>query len=195
MRWKKQVEAEILAILRRSPVPEDYQHALNVREWVRRLKPDADTALELAALSHDLERAMPARKVQRRHFRDYDAFKRAHAENSARIVQEILTRHGVETNLVRRVTELVRHHEFGKDGDADASVLKDADSLSFFEINLPHYFAREGAEETRARMLWGYRRLSPRARKHLSAFRYDDERLNHLLQELKEMSEPMELEV
>jgi hypothetical protein len=41
-------------------------------------------------------------------------------------------------------------------------LLKDADSISFFEINMPLYFQREGYEETLKRCIWGYKRLSPK---------------------------------
>lgn len=184
MPWAKAVEQEILNILKSSPVPEDYPHALNVREWVRRLKPGASYALQLAALAHDLERALPERKVHREEFADYDAFKQAHAENSARIVGELLNRHGVDGEFARRVCRLIRHHEFGIPGDEEAEVLKNADSLSFFEVNLPHYFRREGEREAFRRMVWGYRRLSPAARKWLHRLQYPQTALNRLMRRL-----------
>ncbi len=185
MHWKKQAEQAILEILKRSAVPEDYAHALNVRDWVRRLKPDAGVALELAALGHDLERALADRKVQRADFDSYDAFKRAHAENSARILQALLKRLGADPGVTKRVAELVRHHEFGKPGDAELTVLKDADSLSFFEVNLPAYYEREGESETRFRMQWGYRRLSDSAKRHLHALRGRHPVLRKLLKDME----------
>lgn len=165
-------------------MPEDYPHALNVRQWVRRLKPEASFALQLAALAHDLERALPKRKVRREAFADYDAFKQAHAENSACIAGELLNKHGVEKELARRVCRLIRHHEFGIPGDEETEILKDADSLSFFEVNLPHYFRREGEAEAFRRMVWGYRRLSPAARKRLHHLRYPAPSLKRLMRRL-----------
>lgn len=169
-----------------SPVPEDYEHATNVLEWVKRLKPDADTALEIAALSHDIERALPDRKVVRSGYATYDAFKLAHAENSARIIRELLARYPLEKEIVEKVCFLIGYHEFGKDDDPELAVLKEADSLSFFHVNVPYYLRREGEDETYFRMQWGYRRLSDRTRLHLRALRYDEAILNKLLQEVIE---------
>ena len=49
-------------------------------------------------------------------------------------------------------------------GDPRSDLLKDADSLSYFDVNLPLYFERNGWQETHRRCVWGYRRLSERAR-------------------------------
>ena len=73
----------------------------------------------------------------------------------------------------------MRHHETG--GDPRADLLKDADSLSFFQVNLPHYYARNSVEETRRRCLWGYRRLSEKQRRVVATFRYPDKTLESLL--------------
>jgi hypothetical protein len=178
------IEQEILKVLSRSPLPEDYRHALNVRDWVRRLEPDAGTALQLAALCHDIERAFPERKVLRDDYASYDDFKRAHASNSARITRELLLEHSLDKELVERVCFLVRHHEFGYDGDPEVTVLKDADSLSFFDVNVLHYLQREGEAETLRRMRWGYRRLSDTGKQFLADFRYRDGVLSGLLQKL-----------
>jgi len=182
--FDQRIEHEILRILSNSPVPEDYDHALNVLEWVRRLQPDSGAALQLAALGHDLERALPNRKVWRREFDTYDSFKRAHAENSAVIMRELLAKYPLDKDIVARVCYLIRYHEFGKDDDPELVVLKDADSLSFFEINLPHYFRREGERETFSRMQWGFRRLSERARRYLQSMKYEEEILNRFLLEI-----------
>ncbi len=154
-----------------SSTPEDPAHADNTLHWLLRLKPDADAALQLAALGHDIDRASPD-KVQRRDFTDYDAFKAAHARHSAEILQELLTRHGVPAAVVARTCELVRRHEVG--GTPDADVLKDADSLSYFDTNLPLYLRREGEEEALCRSIWGLQRLSARALAMLRTWRFED---------------------
>ena len=167
---EQSIETEILEILRRSALPEDYEHALNVLEWVNRLKPNPDSPLCIASLGHDIERALPERKVQRINFLSYDDFKRAHAENSAKIINEMLSRYPIAQDVIEKVHYLIANHEFGKEGDFDLTILKDADSLSFFEINLPHYLHREGEKETYFRMQWGYDRMSERAKLFLKNF-------------------------
>lgn len=182
------IRNEILEILSHSLVPEDYEHALHVLKWVTQLKPNADFALRIASLGHDIERAVPEQKVQRMQFPSYDDFKRAHAENSARIVHEILCRYPIAQDVIARVHYLITNHEFGKDADIDLTILKDADSLSFFEINLPYYVDREGEEETYFRMQWGYDRMSGRAKQLLKEFTNGEDILYDFLQKVQRVS-------
>lgn len=80
----------ILDTIGSSPVPEDYPHALNTLEWIRKLGAHDDPLLEIAALGHDIERSVAGVKVRRSDFSDYESFKAAHAENSASIVSQIM---------------------------------------------------------------------------------------------------------
>ena len=182
------IKNEILQVLSHSGVPEDYEHALHVLKWVNRLKPDADFSLRIASIGHDIERALPEQKVERMNFPAYDDFKRAHAENSATIVNEILSRYPIAQAVIERVHYLIANHEFGKEGDLDLTILKDADSLSFFEINLPYYFHREGETETYFRMQWGYARMSESAKQFLKNFSNGEDILNDFLQKVQSVS-------
>ncbi len=154
-------EDRIRAFIAKSQVPEDPAHAENTVQWLLRLWPDADMALRLAALGHDIDRAAPD-KVRREDFQDYDRFKAAHADHSAFILDHLLRECAVDDQLRVEVCRLVKLHETG--GDARADLLRDADSLSYFDTNLPHYYQREGWEETLRRCEWGVQRLSKRAR-------------------------------
>ena len=151
---------KIRAIISKSGVPEDPIHAENVLQWLLKLQPDADETLQLAALAHDIERADEKRKIQRSDFSDYNQFKDAHANNSAKILKEILHECHLEQSIIDEACRLVERHEIG--GDSHSDLLKDADSISFFEVNMPLYFQREGYEETLKRCIWGYKRLSPK---------------------------------
>ena len=156
-----------------STVPEDPEHSRNTLKWLLEFDPGADTALRFAALGHDIDRAVEARKVLRADFADYDDFKAAHARNSAAILLEILADCGIEDEaLTREIERLVCAHEVG--GDPRSDLLKDADSLSYFDVNLPLYYARNGWEETRRRCVWGYLRLSPRARSIVAGLKVGD---------------------
>ena len=148
-----------------------------------RLDPDADAALQLAALGHDIDRAVSARKVQRADFDDYDDFKAAHARNGAEILAEILWESGVrEESLAREVERLVCRHEVG--GDPRSDLLVDADSISYFDVNLPHYHSRNSRAETLRRCRWGYERLSPRARSIVAQLHQPSEDLEALMTEV-----------
>ncbi len=52
------LKSEIEETIRNSAVPEDPVHSKNTLEWLLRLNPDADEALKIAALGHDIERAI-----------------------------------------------------------------------------------------------------------------------------------------
>lgn len=175
------VKQEIRAIIAQSSVPEDPIHAENTLQWLLKIKPDADDALQIAALAHDIDRASD-QKVKRDDYEDYDAFKAEHALHSANILRGILEAHGVCPHIIDKACHLVLHHEVG--GDPEADILQDADSISYFDSNLPFYYIREGWQETKRRCLWGYRRLSPKMRTVLPSIRYQDSKLNHMLQEV-----------
>jgi hypothetical protein len=83
---------------------------------------------------------------------------------------------------------LIANHEFGKEGDIDLATLKDADSLSFFEINLPYYFHREGEKETYFRMQWGYDRMSEKAKEFLKKFSNEEDILENFLKKIQSLS-------
>jgi hypothetical protein len=172
---------KIRAIISNSSVPEDQIHAENVLEWILKLKPDADEALQIAALAHDIDRADEKRKTSRSDFNDYDAFKAAHAKNSARILRKILNGCHVEPTIIDEACRLVGRHEAG--GDLCSDLLKDADSISFFEVNMPLYFQREGYEETLKRCIWGYKRLSPKMKVICQKMTYSHHSLVKILQE------------
>jgi len=165
-----------------SKVPEDPLHAENTLDWVLKLMPEADEALKLAALGHDIDRAIETRRVQKNRFRSFDEFKAAHATNSAEILGSILEECGVEECVRFEVCRLVSLHETG--GDERSDILKNADSLSFFQDNLPLYFARNGWMETKRRAMWGYARLSPELRQIVGQFGFESEDINALLREV-----------
>lgn len=145
------------------------------------LDPRADQALQIAALAHDIERAVEARKVCRADFSNYDAFKAAHARNGAKMLREILDECAVAKSIVDEACRLVALHEVG--GDPRSDLIKDADSISFFEVNMPLYYRREGREETLRRCIWGYRRLSVPMKQIAKRMTYEDEVLTRLLKE------------
>ena len=190
--YRKAIENEIEDIISRSDVPEDYAHSKSVKEWVLKLMPDADWALQIAAFAHDVERALPQSKVIRSKFSDYNEFKNAHALNSAKVIQEILDEYPLSRKVKNKILSLIRNHELGLTNDVDITILKDADSLSFFEVNLLAYAERNDESEILSRMIWGYQRLSKRARQIVKEFHYENERLNEFLQRIVSLEEKKE---
>jgi hypothetical protein len=178
----ERVRARIREVIAGSSVPEDPRHSTNTLEWLLKFQPCADEALQLAALGHDIDRAVEGSKVLRSDFSDYDDFKAAHARHSAEMLLEILQQCGVEDPaLADEVYRLVCSHEVG--GDARSDLLVDADSLSYFDVNLPLYRERNSREETLRRCAWGFRRLSRRARFIAAKLHPHDDELAQLMEE------------
>jgi hypothetical protein len=114
----------------RSPQADHLERTL---AWAIELEPDASEEVQIAALSHDMERAFPdgsPRWEADRGWQDplYDT---AHTERSARFVGDFLRDHGVPERTVREVIRLVLAHESG--GWPAADIVQAADSLSFLE--------------------------------------------------------------
>ncbi len=172
------VKRKIEEVIKGSSVPEDPIHSKNTLEWLLKLMPDANESLKIAALGHDIERAIEKRKVRLQDYKDYDAFKDAHALNSANVLAEIMQACDIDKKTIDEVFSLVRHHETG--GTDRIDILKDADSISYFEVNLPLYFVRNTLKETKRRCLWGYKRLSDEGKKLFAEFNYQNKDVKYL---------------
>lgn len=173
------LKKKIKEILILSAVTEDSAHSENTLEWLLKLNPDADEALCIAALGHDIERAINKRKIKRQDYKSYDQFKEAHALNSAVILKEIMIKCKLRPEFIEDVYSLICRHEAG--GDKRSDLLKNADAISFFQVNLPLYYTRNNKKETKRRCLWGFKRLSSDLKKVAIDFRYDDNYLELLV--------------
>jgi len=162
-----------------SPVPEDPLHAENTLIWVLRIAPQAGESLKIAALGHDIERAERDRRVRREDFPTYDAYKEAHAARSAELLREIMETCGADSSLTREVVDLVRKHETG--GTPEADILREADSLSFFDTNITLFYEREGRDTTKERILWGLKRLSESSLRFLYEMKFEPPELEILV--------------
>ena len=173
------VKRKIEGVIKGSSVSEDPIHSINTLEWLLKLMPNAGESLKIAALGHDIERAIEKRKVRRQDYKDYDAFKDAHALNSANVLTEIMQACDIDKKMINEVFFLVRHHETG--GTDQVDILKDADSISYFDVNLPLYFIRNNLKETTRRCLWGYKKLSDQGKKIVTELNYQNKEIKSLV--------------
>ncbi len=90
----------------------DYEHALDVWQWVLRLEPCAGRALQLAALFHDIERISSEgdQRVEQ-HAIDYQSFKNAHAWVGAQLAAHTLAAAGMDAADCDHAAELIWQHE------------------------------------------------------------------------------------
>ena len=110
------------------------EHLRRTRDWLLELEPQADEALVLAALTHDMERHFPGGpEADLGRPPDDREYRRLHSERAAHIVGDWLRKEEAPRDLVDAVQELIRLHETG--GSRDADLLQAADSLSFLEVN------------------------------------------------------------
>ena len=177
----EKVKKRIDKLIVQSPNPEEPFHSINTLEWLLRLEPDADEALQIAALGHDIERAIAERKVAAADFDTFDEYMDAHARNSAEILSEIMKDCGASQQLADEVALLVSRHETG--GWDRLDLLVNADVLSFFHVCLPLYFDRKGTEITKKRLVWGYKKLNEESRRLIADIEYPDEELKALVGE------------
>jgi hypothetical protein len=166
--------------LGRPLVRADYDHSLDVWQWLLRLAPEAGLAVQLAALFHDAERLLAEadRRVEpvAGTAGAYRRFKDAHAERGARLADAVLSRAGFAPDLRGRVADLVAGHEGGQTAaDPEAALLSDADSLSFFSLNSPGYLRYFGPEPTARKVAFTLGRMSPAARARLRDVRLPPE--------------------
>ncbi len=119
----KCAKQKIRAAISKSSVPEDSLHSENVLEWIIKLECNADEALQIAALAHDIDRADENKKVKRDNFSNYNTFKSEHAKNSANILEDVLIKCHIKQSIIDESCRLVEYHEVGGDPRTHASSL------------------------------------------------------------------------
>jgi hypothetical protein len=147
--------------LSRPLVRADYLHALDTWQWVLRLEPQADLAVQVAALFHDVERLVPEADARVAHTAaDDPAFQDALAARGARMTCALLEELGADRDTRERVRHLVTRHERAE-ADAALALLNDADALSFFSLNSSGFLRYFSPEHTRRKVAYTLARLRP----------------------------------
>ena len=150
---------------------EQIKHLERTVYWVKKLKPNADEALLIAAFVHDIETAFAWKKLQKNYkpkFVDKNRLKK-HQKEGAEIIGEFLEKQGANPEMVNRVKMLISKHEEG--GNEDQDLLKDADSISFFENNVDMFLKiakKAGKEKVRQKFYWMYNRITSKKAKDIA---------------------------
>ena len=113
------------------------RHLTRTLDWVLELDPGASEALQVAAVTHDIERAFPDPGATWDSARDWSSpdYNRWHQDRCADMVAAWLAEQGAPADVAAHTEALVRVHEEG--GGPEADVLQAADSLSFLETMVP----------------------------------------------------------
>jgi hypothetical protein len=174
------IKKEVEKILPNSPIEEELIHSRLTLKWLLKLKPDASEALKISAISHDIDRAVnKIIEKDRKPEESYEEFKRKHSIRSADIIVNLMKKHNYPEKVIDKVKHLVENHEFG--GDTETDILTSADSLAYFEYNLPIYFKRNGKEETIRKIKFMFNRMSKQAQECVKKMKYKDKNVSNLL--------------
>jgi len=164
-------------------VEENYEnadHLLRTGYWVKKLDAKASDALYIAAITHDIERAFKKnRKPPVTEFADTDwsnqEYDKWHSERSAEFVSQFLKKEGAGKDLIDKTAKLVSHHEHG--GWREADILRDADSLSFLEVNVDMFISwipeRLSKENVKEKFDYMYKRIGTEKAKEFAKPLYE----------------------
>jgi hypothetical protein len=138
----KKVEQFVKESFEKAGKPQSFPHLKRTTYWIKQLNPNADEALLIAGVSHDVERAFVKNWINGSLILTADLIK--HSNLSAEIIAKFLLSEKVDDTTIKKVKLLVFHHETG--GSNDENILKDADSISFLENNVDHFIKLKATE-------------------------------------------------
>ena len=175
----KKVEQFVISSFNKSGQSHQIKHFLRTAYWIKELKPNADDVILIAAVAHDIERAFRLDDVKNSKktlsFLDLK-FLRPHEERGAEIICSFLRDNNADIKLTGRVRNFVSRHEEG--GDADQNLLKDADSISFFENNVSQFLTKQkkevGKEKVKQKFDWMFERITSQRAKKIAQPWYED---------------------
>lgn len=160
-------EDPTLLVVNGQPRPKELAHAEMLTEWVRRLRPDADEALLLAARAHHIRRWESQRSSYPEGRKGYLRWRTDLHEFHAREAGAILEECGYDAASVARVQQIISKHGLGRDLDVQA--LEDALCLVFLDTQLTALIA-DLPEETMVNVLRKtWKKMSEAAREHALA--------------------------
>jgi len=163
------LKTEILKIFTDKNIGTDTAHSQNTYEWLKKLDQNASEELQIAALAHDIDRAIDPRIIQEKD-ESYDNYKVRHALRSSKLIADLMLQHDYSQDSIEKTSLFVKNHEVG--GDKDMNTLTDADSISYFDTNIDWYYEMKGPEKTKDKIIFMYQRVSPRAKKIISSQKF-----------------------
>ncbi len=182
--WRK-LKTLLEKIIPESRRPDVILHAENTLAWLLKLEPIATQEMQLAAFAHDIDRCWFEKMLEVDN-EGYIDYKRRHSQRGADIVSAMMMALEFPLESTKRVHYLISNHEFG--GDEEADLIRDADSLSYFENNLPGYFERGGKEATQIKIKFMYDRASDKAKALVKSIDFEPRFKAH-------MNETLELDI
>jgi len=176
--------SEIEAALPNANWEDELLHGQKALEWLLKFDPNAGDDAKIAALAHDIERAFPLENTLTIHQiegqESYAEVKRAHAKRSGKIIAEILEKHKCSQEFIDRVRDFTDKHEEG--GGEEADLVRDADSLAYFDAAIDWFFQQSGLENTKNKIDFMFDRASDRAKKAIKSLDYKNPELREYIE-------------
>jgi hypothetical protein len=182
----KLLKKEVEDILAKSPIDFDVVHSRLVLRHVLKLKPRASEALKIAAITHDIDRGVTG-ITETYDLKDPSKsalveFKRQHAIRSAEAAVSLLKRYGYKKFVINEVKNLVKRHEVG--GTPELNILMEADSLAYFDYNIPFYLRKNGPEKARTKINFMYQRLSKQGQKIVQRMKFKNKKIRDIVHQV-----------
>lgn len=179
----KKFKSEIIKILSSAEFELEGAHSIDTLKWVKKIDINASELLQIAALAHDIDRGISPR-VTREENETYNDYKARHAERSAQLVDDLMTKYSYSKDLIKKTVLLIKKHEVG--GNRETNILKDADSISFFSCNIEWYYnyKNRDLEETKREILYKYKRATPRAKKMIRTIKIKNKVLRDICKDI-----------
>lgn len=178
LRIYNEAEQFVFDSFNKAEKPSQIKHFVQTVHWLKVLSPDAGEALLVAAIAHDIERAFRQKDVlEKKKSAGFTSveFYRPHEERGAEIIADFLKHQNVNEGFIERVKKLVSRHEEG--GDDDQNLLKDADSVSFFETNVSLFLGdkvkEDGKEKVSQKFDWMFNRITSEKAKEIAQPMYE----------------------
>lgn len=161
-------------------------HARNTAYYTRMLCAEAPIELIVAAISHDIDRAVNQRNDEKWYENNqqlikqgkepisYDEYKRdLHPTASSEVICDYLRKEEVSQDIIKKVNFYVRRHEIGSfenenlradvmdELNFNVEVLKAADAISFLDNNFDYFFNKYKGkgDAVITKVKWTYQRL------------------------------------
>lgn len=160
---------------------DDIKHFERTVYWLKQLKSDADEALCIAAFAHDIERAFRETTsdsmagIYAKGFRDEELLT-YHQNKGAEIIANFLKEQNAPDKLIERVKILISKHEEG--GNEEQNLVKDADSVSYFENQIEHFLTKKvaevGKDKVREKFQWMFDRITSKKAKEIAMPMFKD---------------------
>ncbi len=156
------IKEEIKNTIKNSKSPGDSEHSIICLKWLLKINPESTEEVQIAALAHDIDRAVDPRILWEEGKESYAEYKQRHAIRSSNLIVDIMKKYDYSEESINKVKEMVKNHEIG--GDEETDQLRDADSITYFELNVPSYLEERGFEKTKNKIKFMYERASDKAR-------------------------------